>query len=508
LNYLSMTPASPPSSELQAVFDAAVDAVILIDHRGSVEVFSRAAERLFGYRAEEVLGKNVSILMTQKDRDLHDGYMSRYERIGVPHIIGTGREVQCRRKDGSVFAAFLSVGRVGEQVPARFVGFLQDLTLRDQALAAVVRERDHTSRYLEAMQTTLVALDTQRRVTLVNRKGCELLGCREDALIGIDWFETVVKAEDRATSAEHFAALLEHGSKDPSYTEYCIRAADGSDRLFAWRYALVREPDGSATGILCSGDDITDARRAETEARDAREQMMHVSRLATVGEMAAGISHELNQPLAAITTYAQAARRLLAATDFDDEDVTDALEQIAAQALRAGEIIRRLRSLVRNRPAQREPTQINALIEELGALTRVDARMHDVRVRLDLAPVLPELKLDPIQIQQVLLNLVRNAVQALEYQESAGREVLIKTALHGGGDVEIRICDTGSGVSEDMLARLFLPFATTKSDGTGLGLAISRSIIEAHKGTLEYMPNVPRGSCFVIRLPVGEGSNP
>jgi len=130
-----------------------------------------------------------------------------------------------------------------------------------------------------------------------------------------------------------------------------------------------------------------------------------------------------------------------------------------------------------------------------------------VRVRLDLAAVLPELELDPIQIQQVLLNLVRNAVQALEYQESAGREVSIRTALAADGDVEIRVCDTGSGVTEDMLERLFLPFATTKSDGTGLGLAISRSIIEAHKGTLEYMPNMPRGACFVIKLPVPEGPN-
>jgi two-component system sensor kinase FixL len=502
-----MTARNPTSVELLAILDAAVEAVILIDAHGAVEVFSRAAERLFGYAADEVVGRNVSMLMAQKDRDLHDAYMDRYARTGVPHIIGIGREVQGRRKDGSVFAAFLSVGRMADQVPARYVGFLQDLTLRDQALAAVVRERDRANRYLETIQTMLVALDTQRRVTLINRKGCEVLGCREDALVGLDWFETAVRPEDRRDAAEEFGTLLAHGTKMPFDTEYRVQAADGSVRLIAWRYVLVREPDGSVTGILCSGDDVTETRRAELEARDAREQMMHVSRLATVGEMAAGISHELNQPLAAITTYAQAARRLLIASDFRDADITDALEQIAGQALRAGEIIRRLRNLVRNRQTQRESTQINALIEELGALTRVDARMHDVRVRLDLAAVLPELELDPIQIQQVLLNLVRNAVQALEYQESAGREVSIRTALAADGDVEIRVCDTGSGVTEDMLERLFLPFATTKSDGTGLGLAISRSIIEAHKGTLEYMPNMPRGACFVIKLPVPEGPN-
>ena len=203
-------------------------------------------------------------------------------------------------------------------------------------------------------------------------------------------------------------------------------------RLIAWRHVAVSEPDGGFTGILCSGDDVTDARRAEAEAKEARERMMHVSRLATMGEMAAGISHELNQPLAAITTYAQAASRLLADAT-QDEDVADALEQIAAQALRAGEIIRRLRNLVRNRETQREPTQINSLIEELGTLTRADARMYDVRVMLELAPHLPVLNLDPIQIQQVLLNLVRNAVQAVQYSESNEREIVISTALKPTG---------------------------------------------------------------------------
>jgi len=252
---------------------------------------------------------------------------------------------------------------------------------------------------------------------------------------------------------------------------------------------------------------VTDARRAEEEAREARERMMHVSRLATMGEMATGISHELNQPLAAITTYAQAAKRLLAAPQLPINDLSDALEQIAAQALRAGEIIRRLRSLVRNRETQLEPTSINGLIEELGTLTRADARMHDVRVTLDLRAGLPLINLDPIQIQQVLLNLVRNAVQALEATEYKDREILISTNVNPEGDVEVSVRDTGPGVAAEILEKLFLPFATTKPDGSGLGLAISRSIIEAHKGSLDYTANSGRGACFVIRLPTEQASS-
>ncbi len=497
-----MNDAATPSFELQALLDAAVDAVVLIDHHGRVEVFNRAAERLFGYSAPETLGKNVNMLMTEIDRDTHDGYLERYERTGVPHIIGIGREVRARRKDGSTFCALLSVGRIAKATPPRYVGFLQDQTMREQALAAAVRERDRANGYLEAVQTILLALDPEGRVTLINRKGCEVLGLEESDLLGKNWFDYALPPEERAGSSARFKQFLASGTEKPYYSESHIQISNGRRRLIAWRYVAVADQGSGITDILCSGDDVTDARRAEAEARDSRERMMHVSRLATMGEMAAGIAHELNQPLAAITTYAQAARRLLAGEADADEDIGDALEQIAGQALRAGEIIQRLRNLVRNRETRRESIQINAIIQELGTLTRADARLHDVRVRLELLEGLPELELDSIQIQQVVLNLVRNAVQSLQHSDSVEREVVISSGLAADGDVEVTVRDTGSGVADDMLDRLFLPFATTKSDGTGLGLAISRGIIEAHQGTLNYEPNAPRGACFRIRLPI------
>jgi len=253
---------------------------------------------------------------------------------------------------------------------------------------------------------------------------------------------------------------------------------------------------------------VTDALNAAAEAREARERMMHVSRLATMGEMATGISHELNQPLAAIATYAQAAKRLLAAAPPATEEVSDALEQIAAQALRAGEIIRRLRTLVRRGQTQCEPTHLNTLIEELGTLTRADARLHDIRVTLELAPDLPLVDVDPIQIQQVLLNLVRNAEQALEGCGPREREIVISTRLLPTGELEVRVRDSGPGVAPGILESLFQPFATTKVEGTGLGLAISRSIIEAHKGKLEYAPESPRGASFAFQLPVPSRAAP
>jgi two-component system sensor kinase FixL len=493
------------SFELQALLDAAVDAVILINHTGIIEVFNHSGTRLFGYSPDEVVGRNVKMLTTGRDREQHDGYLARYLQTGVTHVIGTGREVLARRKDGSLFPAFLSVGRIAGSEPPRFVGFIQDITRHKQALEAAQHESDRANQYLEAAQTMLVVLDRAHRVTLINRKGCEILGRDESSLLGIDWFDAVVPSEQRSKAVFEISAVAGLEPHQPHYTEYAVSATDGALHLIAWRCVAVQDATGSVTGILCSGDDVTDNRRADEEATEARERMMHVSRLATMGEMASGISHELNQPLTAIANYAQASVRLLALPNHDLGDVREALEQIAGQALRAGEIIRRLRSLVRKRETQREQAGINELITELNSLTRADARSSDVRIILKLAADLPCLSLDRVQIQQVLLNLLRNCIDALESIPAGHREVIIGTGTTAAGDVFVEIADNGAGIAPEMLPHLFTPFATNKSQGTGLGLAISRTIVEAHRGRLEYRANKPRGAVFILTLPDERG---
>ena len=378
-----MNPAIPAaarlaSDELQALLDAAVDGVILIDHLGRIQSFSPSAEQLFGYRVQEVLGQNVSVLMTDQDRMAHDGYLARYLATRAPHILGTGREVSARRKDGSVFPAFLSVGIVRQAEPPRFVGFVQDRTLQH---------------------------------------------------------------------------------------------------------------------------------RADEQARRLQERLWHVSRLATVGETAAGIAHEMNQPLAAIANYAQACERLLGRPDPDLEEVRAALREIAGQAVRAGEIIRRLRGLARPQRGPREPADINTLVTELTDLVKSDAVAGHVRYRLELGERLPMVEIHATQIQQVVLNLVHNAIEALKETPDKERELIVRTSRADDGDLEISVCDTGPGVPATLIPQLFEPFSTSKPDGTGLGLAISRTIVAQHDGTLSYRANVPSGACFVLRLPSTSGRN-
>lgn len=492
--------------ELQALLDATVDAVIVINSRGIIESFNRSGERLFGYTAEEVIGRNVSVLMTHRDRDAHDRYMARYLATGVPHIIGIGREVDAERKDGSVFPVFLSVGQIFGSEPPRFIGLLHDITLRREAMMAIRRERDRANMYLEMAQVILLALSADHRVQLINRKGCETLSRREMDLLGRNWLDVAVPDDQQALLLEELRLTEADASGSERYFEHAVHSASGERRLIAWRCIPMRNPEGRLIGFFSSGEDITDSRRAFEEAQLAQERMTQVSRLATLGEMAAGIAHELNQPLAAITNYAHAAQRFSQSLALDridtDGDIRLALEQIASQALRAGEIIRRLRGLVQNRDTQKESSDLNALVREVIGFVQSELRLREIKVSTRFANDVPPVELDRIQIQQVLLNLLRNAIEALDTVTPAERRIELATEIDSGlGLIRFIITDSGPGVPDSMIDQIFEPFCTSKVTGTGLGLAISRTIAEAHHGKLNHERPITGGARFTLSLP-------
>jgi CheY-like chemotaxis protein len=230
-------------------------------------------------------------------------------------------------------------------------------------------------------------------------------------------------------------------------------------------------------------------------------RMLQVSRFATLGEMATGVAHELNQPLTAIANYAQACDRLLSRPEPDLEDLRTAMREIAAQAVRAGEILRRLRGLAQSQQMRLERADLNATVAAIRDIILADGRVHHAQVRFDLAPGLPVVSIDAAQIQHVILNLVRNGLEAPAVPGVELRELLVRTRLAPGGDVEIAVLDNGPGLSPQAVERMFDPFFSTKPEGTGLGLAISHTVVRAHGGVLAYHPNTPRGAAFSIRLP-------
>jgi len=234
---------------------------------------------------------------------------------------------------------------------------------------------------------------------------------------------------------------------------------------------------------------------------ELRDKLTHLARVSTMGEMATSIAHEVNQPLTAISSYAQACRRMIEAGSNQDAEVLRALSRISEEAHRAGGIVHRLKDLVRKHDTTRVQCDLDALLRDVEQLASVDARLHDVELRLVLAPSIPPVLADGIQIQQVVLNLIRNGIDALEGTDADIREVVVRGLEREEGEVEVSVCDNGCGLPAETDATLFEPFFTTKEGGIGVGLSISRSIITAHGGRMWCSRNPDRGTTFFFTLP-------
>jgi two-component system sensor kinase FixL len=495
---------SQADRDFRALMDAAVDAVIVIDHIGVIEEFSLAAERLFGYRAGEIIGRNVRDLMPEPYHSEHDSYLSRFAATGEPHIIGVGREVMARRKDRTVFPCELAVGRVAAVEPPRFVGFIRDISAR--------KEADEQLKRSEAELRLAQQLANLGNYVVHPRGGeadyyspqlHQILDVPlDEPLAHGEFFRRWIHPADRGRVLDAFKRLDEAGGTLD--IEYQVLLRDG--RLKHLHHIAQAVPD--ATGRVAKHvgtiHDVTERRHAQDEARQLQDRLTHFSRLSTMGEMAAGLAHEINQPLSAIATYAQACQRFLRQPRPELEDVLAALEQINAQALRAGEVIRRLRNFVKNREVKREVVHCDRLLEDLRMLAETDARLHNIRLRIDAEDDLPTVHADPIQLQQVVLNLVRNAIDAMIDVPEERREVVLTTRGTDDGNVEVTVADHGTGLASEATEHLFNPFFTTKAGGTGLGLAISRSIVRAHGGRLWHTPNAECGARFHFTLPVSQ----
>jgi two-component system sensor histidine kinase DctS len=266
--------------------------------------------------------------------------------------------------------------------------------------------------------------------------------------------------------------------------------------------------DGRQTGWMGSVLDITERKQARERSRQQEEKLAATARLVTMGEMASALAHELNQPLAAIVAYVDACQELVESRRMGTEQLVGVLRAVSSQAERAGQIIHRLRKMVKRSQPVRTPMSVNDAVREVAVLIEAEARQSGVTVREELAENLPESAADFLQIQNVLLHLMRNGIDAMFDTPADQCDLTVSTHLAAAGDIEVAICDRGSGLTGDSAERLFEPFFTTRSSGLGLGLSISRMIVDAHGGRLWITPNSSRGVTARFTLPASGGKVP
>lgn len=348
----------------------------------------------------------------------------------------------------------------------------------------------------DAAPIGVVAVDREGRLLQANRAFERMLDYGDGELAGRRLTE-LVAADDRSRFLHVHSRLCDGGAVTLPLDGHYLRR-DGSALPTHAAVTAISDASGSFAYALAMVEDDSERRRAEESARQHREQLAHVLRVSTMGEMAAQLAHELNQPLGAIVNFANAVATILRDRGIDPE-LADAVKRIAAEGLRAGEVIRRVREFVRRSAGPRSATEVNHLAREATLLVEGDARRHDIAVRFDLDASLPAVRLDGIQIEQVILNLLRNAIEAM----AAGneRDLLVRTRVAADGSVELSVRDTGVGLDGAEAERIFEAFYTTKSGGLGMGLSISRSIVEAHGGRLWSESNEGRGSTFTLSLP-------
>jgi PAS domain S-box-containing protein len=365
------------------------------------------------------------------------------------------------------------------------------------------REHTFSTAVLDTVGALVVVLDTEGRISSFNRACEAITGYDFDEVQGKVVWDLFMSPDEAAAVRTVFAELQSGGVPNHYQNHWLTRT--GERRFIVWSNAALRDEEGRIEYVMGTGIDTTERQRAEESERQRMLELAHVSRLSTMGEMATEIAHELNQPLSAIASYSDTCLRILDSQSAPVDDVREALGEISGQALRAGEVIRRLRSFARKETADRAPVSLNDLVRDMAGLVTVEARWHNVDVELDLCDTMPAVPVDKVLIEQVIMNLMRNAIDVMGASDISERRMSINTAVTETRSLQVMVQDTGPGLSDDALARVFQPFYTTKATGMGMGLSISQSIIEAHGGQLWARSSLGKGAMFGFSLPIEEG---
>lgn len=488
-------------ARLQTLFDSAAEFIFVTDPEGGIIRANRYACEHSGYTADEVTGRNIREVFTEESQSICDCCFARLRERGYSRA-----DVEFVCKDRHVIEMECS----GTAVPDEngdFTTFLiiqRDVTERKRAADALANSERRFRAIFNSTHQFIGLLDPHGTLLQANQTALDFAGLRKEDVVerpfwDTYWWRYSTEVQDRLKAAIRDAAR----GKSVHYEENVL-ARGNTIRTIDFTLKPVLNQRGETVLIIPEGRDITDKKRAEEEIQRHQQEMAHVIRLSTMGEMASGMAHELNQPLAALVGYCGAALSLVKSLPAPPQQLRDILGRASEQAHRAGRIIRRLREFVSKESGYKQPLDLDQVIENINVFLSSELKCAKVKLEHHLDGQSRKVMANKMQIEQVFINLIRNSVEAIQSIRTNGGKVTLNTHLLKDDSIEVTVTDNGPGINAEMIGRMFNPFQTSKVSGMGMGLSISRSIIEAHGGRIWADEQHHNGALFGFSLPVCE----
>ena len=473
----------------ESIFGAAPFPLLIINARHEIVDANPAALALYELDAAELTARpRFGRLLAERGR-IHDYLQPGTQQIAA-HLH--------RRKDGSTFMAEATVAFSRNKRSSRWIAVIRDITATHRAQEDLRISEERWRFALEGPGAGVFEWNPETDAFYVSQQFCEMLQLPEGSEHDFDWWESRLHPDDLLRTNE---AILAHLTQATPRIDLDIRVRNGAD-AYHWvelrAMAMDRDASGRTHRVIGTARIIDAEREREQRERDQASQLLHLDRLASMGEMATLIAHELNQPLAAIGNFAAAAHHRLA---DDPQEARRALELIQALVQRAGGIVQQVRGFANKKTSPRVPIDLNAVVIEIVRFIEYRAQAEETRIHTALSGSLPPLRADSVQIGQLILNLVKNGLDAMRGMP-APRCLTLRTEPAEAGCVRFMVEDCGCGLPVELQDSLYQPFFSTKPDGLGMGLSICRSIVENHGGSLHAEANSPQGTRFVATLPL------
>jgi PAS domain S-box-containing protein len=484
----------------RVVLETASDAVVSIDHRGDILLANQAATRTFGYEPSELIGQPLTLLMPEYLRDLHSTGLRRYVETSRRHINWQGVELMGLRKNGEEFPVEVSFGELANNGHSVFTGFIRDISGRKRAEEALRASEHDLALIVETIPGLVWCAAPDGELNYLNQRILDYTGTSPGAWAQFGW-TNFLHPDDAAAIVQAWSRAVATGQ--PHEVQCRLRRSDGIYRWFQVLGQAARASNGGVSRWYGLFIDIDDRKNIEEALRNSQARLSRATQTATVGEFAASIAHEINQPLAAVVANGQACLRWLAAEPPGIARAQEAAERIVRDGKEAGEVVRRIRALFKRAAVEKSDLDLNEVIGEVLHLLNVETLRRRVAVETNLGQDLSPVAGDRVQLQQLVFNLLLNGMEAMDAVVDRPKKLSISSKQPSPEIVLVEIRDSGVGLEDS--EKVFEAFFTTKQDGMGMGLAICRSIIDAHHGRLWAARGEGPGTTFSFTLPVQAG---